>query len=344
MLRAVAHDADLAGVAEEQRLTADLARLAPDLFDGRPDLPDGSAEDRFRLFDAMARLLGLVTRVRPLMIVLDDARWADGSSLQLLGHVARTMAQERLLVVVNHRDTEPPHAILVSELRREPVTREVRLRGLSAPAVGRQLAALAGREFADADVARVHARTGGNPFFVTELSHALPNMDTGVTVTVREAIGARLGLLAPAAVRLLRAASIVGREFAVPVVAAMTETPVQDCLAALDEAATAGLTEPASAPGKHQFVHDLIGVAQSGRWGGGNRARRADSRIAGKARGPPRRPRSPARPVGHSAGASGRPGAAAGAGGEDVVPLQATTPPAAAKTRTEARRTPNPLM
>ncbi len=63
VLRAVGNGIDQAAIAAEHRLTTDLARLAPDILDGSADLADtdGSMEDRFRLFDAVAVLLRQLT-------------------------------------------------------------------------------------------------------------------------------------------------------------------------------------------------------------------------------------------------------------------------------------------
>ena len=236
-LRDVSVGVDVAAIAEEHRLSADLARLAPEVFGGAAERADvgGSAEDRFRQFDAVGRLLRLVTGRQPLVIVLDDAHWADRPSLLLLQQLARMMTDERLLIVVNHRDTEPVPALLVTDLLREPVTRRVELRGLSAPAVGAQLAALVGHQVADVEVARVHALTGGNPFFVAEMGQVLADRPAGasppIAASVREAIGGRLNRLSAPAGRSLRAASIVGAEFSVPIVAPMVDIPVMACLA-----------------------------------------------------------------------------------------------------------------
>ncbi|MHA6779779.1 helix-turn-helix transcriptional regulator [Pseudonocardia saturnea] len=265
ILRAVGRDGDLTAAAAELGVTADLARLAPDLFAGSAGDRgrDPSAEDRFRMFDAVTRLLRRVARDRPLLVVLDDAQWADPASLLLLAHVARSLDGERMLVVVNHRDTGSLPAVLVTDLPRLPATRRLEVRGLPTAAVGRQLTALVGRELAPDDVERVRARTGGNPYFVGEVARTLADgragaTDPAVTSSVREAIGARLGRLPAEAVRLLQAAAIAGREFEVLVVATMLDAPPLDCLTALDAATAEGLVEPGAVPGRHRFVHDLV--------------------------------------------------------------------------------------
>ncbi len=109
---------DVAKIADELGLIPDLLRLAPEVFDasGGDRGGSGSSEDRFRLFDAVARLLSHITASAPWVIVFDDAHRADYGSLLLLQHVVRSLARQRLLVMVNHRDTEPVSEVLVTGL------------------------------------------------------------------------------------------------------------------------------------------------------------------------------------------------------------------------------------
>ncbi len=280
VLRAASRGVDLAAAAAELGVTADLAHLAPDLFAGHADdlVGDRSTEDRFRLFDAVTRLLHRAARGRPLLIVLDDAQWADPASLLLLVHLARSLDGHRLLVVVNHRDTGTVPAVLVADLPRLPATWELEIRGLPVSAVSRQLSSVVGREFADAEAERLRARTGGNPFFIGEVGLSLLDQRMGVsepsiTPGVREALGARLRRLPAEAVRVLQAAAIVGREFPLPVVATMLDAPVLGCLSALDDAAAEGLVELTPTPGRHRFVHDLVRDAVEADLGAAERTR-----------------------------------------------------------------------
>jgi hypothetical protein len=148
------------------------------------------------------------------------------------------------------------------------VTR-ISLRGLPVEVVHHELASISGHAVPVAVSARVHALTGGNPLFVSELGRLLaddvaagkPIDDTWpneVPATVRALIRRRLGRLSPSTQDVLRAAAVVGREFAVAVVAAMVRAPAMACLAALDDADTAGLVEPSGVPGRQRFVHALI--------------------------------------------------------------------------------------
>lgn len=220
ILQGISDRFDLAATGEGQRLAADLVSMTADLLSGGSGpgggRGGGSADERFRQFDGVAMLLRRLTRCDPLLIVLDDAHAADTASLLLLQHVARSLREERLLVLVNCRDTELRHGALLAELLREPGTRQIRLRGLQAQAVARQLSGFLSYDVDAADAARVQARTGGNPFFVSEVGRVLADHGPALpgswlTWNVREAIAARLSRLSGDAVRVLEAGSVLGR-------------------------------------------------------------------------------------------------------------------------------------
>lgn len=65
----------------------EVARLLPELQAVLPDLPPPAAAEgtdaQFRLFDAVVSLLRR-TADRPLLVLLEDLRWADAASLRLL--------------------------------------------------------------------------------------------------------------------------------------------------------------------------------------------------------------------------------------------------------------------
>ncbi len=264
LLRATAEVVDVSALAETYRLTPYISRLLPEIFPtAEPGVDTGSAEDRFKQFDAVGRLLRHVAARTPLVIILDDVHWADQPSLLLLLHVARSLTDERLLFVVNYRDTEQTHSSIVANLLREPAAREMHLGGLPAPAVSRQLASVVGHDVSENEAEEVRALTRGNPFFIGEIGRVLGERAAGassslVTASVREAIGSRLQRLAPECVRLVQAASIVGRQVPVTLVAAVADLPVADCLSALDEAVAARLVEVGPTPSEHEFVHDLV--------------------------------------------------------------------------------------
>ncbi|HUR18926.1 MAG TPA: AAA family ATPase [Acidimicrobiales bacterium] len=298
IMRALANDVDVSRIARDLRLHNQLASLAPDVFltEVSTDSVTASADDRFRQFDAVARLLREICRVRPLVLVLDDVHWSDKAALLLLNHVTRSLSDEQLLIVAISRPTEQRHSEVLARLTREPLTTVIDLRGLPASAIGRQLAMALGVDVDEAAIASVEALTGGNPFFVGQVARAMADARSGrrfvaVTPTIRAAIADRLGQLSERCVALLQAAAILGREFDILTLAGVTSTSPTECLELVAEAMRAGLVELEAAPHEHRFTHALVrdaieaGLAPAARLGLHRRAAEAIERQHGHALG-----------------------------------------------------------
>ena len=82
-----------------------LAPLVPEL--GGVAAESGERENRrYRLFEAVAALLGRIAAERPLLLVVEDLQWAGMPTLLLLRHVVRRLEGAPLLVLVTMRDEE----------------------------------------------------------------------------------------------------------------------------------------------------------------------------------------------------------------------------------------------
>lgn len=146
-------------------------------------------------------------RGRPTVLVMEDLHWADEATLDLLRLLGRRVENTRSVIVASFRDDEldTPHPLrlVLGGLATGHAVTRIHLEPLSLPAV-RVLAVL--REV-DAD--ELHRRTGGNPFFVTEV---LASPDSDLPETVRDAVLARVAGLRAATRRLIEAVAIVPGE------------------------------------------------------------------------------------------------------------------------------------
>ena len=204
-------------------------------------LRDGASRDTiFRVF------LEELGRARPpAMVVLEDVHWADEATLDLLRFLGRRAEQTRALLVVSWRDDEvpPEHGLrsVLGDLARHAV-RRIPLRALSAAAV-QQLARQAKRR-----VANLHAVTGGNPFFVTEV---LAGGEAAVPATVCDAVLARAARLPAPARELLDLASVAPARIELPTLAAAAGP----AFSALDDLLAAGMLSLSD--GTTSFRHEL---------------------------------------------------------------------------------------
>ena len=219
------------------------------------------------------QLLALVAEqcaVRPTILVIDDLQWADQASVTLWGRLARSAGQLPLLLVGTMRPV-PRRDDLLALRRATSDAVRLELTGLAEVAVADLVTALAGGR-PDGGLLRLADGAAGNPLYVTELVAALVR---GSRLTITEAgaatlvgsapdslsaaIADRLCFAAGSVREVLRAAALLGVDFAVPDLAVVLGRSVPDLIPAVDEARAAGvLTESGRGLG---FRHPLIWAA-----------------------------------------------------------------------------------
>ena len=180
-----------------------------------------------------------------------------------------------MLVVGALRDValaaEHPLAEALGELVREGGSEWLRLRGLDEAAVAALIETMAGLPPPAGLAAAVHARTDGNPLYVTEVVRALvaagplhpvpPDEVWRLPVpdTVRATIARRLGQRSAGCREVLTLAALFGREFQVDALTRASGRDAREVLGAVDEAEAARLvTARPAVRGRYRFVHALV--------------------------------------------------------------------------------------
>ncbi|WP_344547693.1 helix-turn-helix transcriptional regulator [Actinomadura fulvescens] len=173
VLRGLVRDIGIDGIAEllPRGDTRGLARLLPEFGEPESDTPSG--EERARLFELVLTLLERLAERQPLVLVIEDAHWADRSTRDLLAFLVRNTFSAPLLIVVTYRVDElhrtHPLRPLLAELDRSDKVRRIELTRLSRAEVAEQAARILGTEPQPRLVDRIHARSEGNPLFVEAL-------------------------------------------------------------------------------------------------------------------------------------------------------------------------------
>lgn len=196
----------------------------------------------------------------PAVIVLEDMHWADEATLDLLRVLGRRIQTLPGLVIVTYRDgldRAHPLRVVLGELSAGPGVDRLRLRPLSPAAV----AALA--QPYGVDPAGLHRRTGGNPFFVSEVLAArgagLP--DTVLPDTVRDAVLARAARLSGGARGLLDTVALVPPRADLW----LLEQVARDDLPSLDECLTSGMlqSEGLAVGFRHELARSVVEASLS---------------------------------------------------------------------------------
>ncbi len=247
------------------------------LGDAEPAMDVGSP--RQALFDALTGFLRRLAVERPIALILDDLHWAQLPTLAMLEHVLIACADVRMLVVSTFRNTEPDRSdeltTRLAELHRFDGVRRLDLAGLDTEAIAefvsrtQQLAPASARTAA----ALLRDKTGGNPFFLTELVNDLEmrgglatlSVQQTVPASIGDAIARRLTGLGAGVRAVIEQAAVLGETFDLPALIAASDTDLAATLAAVDSAEAVGLIRPVrDSDGEFSFLHALTREAVVG--------------------------------------------------------------------------------
>ena len=144
-------------------------RLLPEQRDVLEAAAGGVGEastDRLLLAAATLALLATVAEDTPVLLVVDDAHWADPTSGRALSFALRRLLADRVLAVLTRRPTE--------ELRIAGPWEPLELRGLAEPDIAALIEGRTGVTPPPGVVERIRDETLGNPLAVSHLAERLP--------------------------------------------------------------------------------------------------------------------------------------------------------------------------
>ena len=275
-----------------------LSTLLPELRDLLPTkgkihpqlLPE---QERLQLWETTFDLLSHLSKKTPLLLVLDDLHWTDGSSRELLAYITRHIQEQRILLLGTCRDVElaPNHGLrsLIADLRREQAIVTIAVQPLTQAQIGSLVAHLPPNV-----VKSIQMQAAGNPFFAEELARMSPEQlqagasmhehppmypqthpverhergerkkstaGRGIPVGIAAVLERRLGRLSNECQVLLGKAAVLGGTFEFGQLLSMANEYNEDALLdLLEEALQAGLLteEGTGARITYHFLHPLI--------------------------------------------------------------------------------------
>jgi DNA-binding CsgD family transcriptional regulator len=212
---------------------------------------------------------------RPLLLVVDDAHWADAASLRWLAYLVRRAEDLPVAVAVGARPEAPEDVLAaLDELAEDPLASVARPRPLSASAVRALVATEFGAEPDWPFVASALHVTGGNPFFLRELLRTAREQEIGPTERearqlaelgpdrIARSVGRRLQALGDTAADVARAVAVLDGETPTTLAAAVARLELTEVRRGADALARAGLLE-AGEP--LDFVHPILRAAVADR-------------------------------------------------------------------------------
>src|SRR6266542_915581 len=278
--------------ARDVKLVEGLAPYASHVPDGLPllgallSIPLGDSvaalrlapeRQRERTLDALLGILLRMSEEQPVVVVLEDAHWADPSTLQLLGLLVGRITHARVLVLATFRPEFTPSWALA------PHATVLKLDRLGDAEIHAMIEHIArGKRLPPEVVQQLVAKTDGVPIFVEELTRMMLESDwlaedadeyrlagplpsISIPTTLQDSLLARLDRLGTAK-DVAQLASVLGREFTYEMLAAVSPADGERLRRDLDRLVAAELLYQRSQPpsAAYTFRHALIQDAAYG--------------------------------------------------------------------------------
>ncbi|MDX1687016.1 MAG: AAA family ATPase [Candidatus Promineifilaceae bacterium] len=212
----------------------------------------------------------------PVVLFLDDLHAADEASLHLFQYLARQTRRAPVILLATYRSDIPtsgtPFDTLLTTLYRERLSETLALAPLGERAIGKLMADTLGGDVAPALIEAVHDVTGGNPFYIEEITQALmkneriderdgqwqlkPDEALDIPAGLGGLLNERVASLGQRVKQALSTAAVIGREFDFDVLRSAVELPPGELLDALDLTLAGRLLEETETG--YRFRHPLI--------------------------------------------------------------------------------------
>ena len=224
---------------------------------------------RFRLFDSFTSFFVTATRRQPLVVIVDDLHLADVASLALLKFLVRRLGTARGAIVATYREPDAgSDSIGLAQLSLGTRTTSVTLSGMHRDELGLLLTGLSGGPPNARLVEWMHGQTSGNPYFAKELFSLLrsrgladtrePMERLPVPDSITHVLRGRLAMLPAETTDMLAQAAVLGHEFDLNTLQALSTVERHALLDMLKEAVRAWVLVPAERSNRYAFVHALM--------------------------------------------------------------------------------------
>ncbi|MEM9489198.1 MAG: protein kinase, partial [Myxococcota bacterium] len=202
-----------AAAPDRARITAFLAHLLKIPTPGEDGVQMRAARRDPKLMGDQVRracrdLLDAETHDHPVLFIIEDINWGDRATIEILGRALRDLAARPLMLLATSR---PGLGDILETMW--PECTEIVLGPLKRSATAEFVRSALGGDIAEGRVTALLDRAQGNAFYLEELVRNAARGQWDLPETVTAMVHARLGALDPHARRVLRAASVFGKQF-----------------------------------------------------------------------------------------------------------------------------------
>lgn len=220
------------------------------------------------MFNKITELLKDLSKERPIAFFIDDLHWIDDSSAQLLHHVARSISDDRILLLGAYRPEEllhegesPPLKDTLDRMKEEQLVNIVNVSRLNQQSISKLVENRLGRKDLPEDfIWTLYRESEGNPFYLREILDSLiqnevitPDSftwdpqeelnDITIPSSIKEITRRKIDVLDKDEKKVLIFASLIGTEFDFRILEEVVDMDVLKLLDVIDRLKEHGLIE-----------------------------------------------------------------------------------------------------
>ncbi|HPH97786.1 MAG TPA: AAA family ATPase [Anaerolineaceae bacterium] len=221
------------------------------------------------LFDALHQALTHLFRSGRVLLLLDNAQWADEATLSFISYLVEKGYFQRALLVVSYQPETPAPFLepFIAFCLQQPGISQLDLPPLSAKETASLAHAMTDR-LPSILVEQLYRNCGGNPFFILETLHSWMQMNPAqldqnssslpVPVSIHALFRERTRMLSANALQVLETAAVVGSYCPLTILEKACHLFIEQVVKALDELHHANLLQPQQQSGGsgYVFTHD----------------------------------------------------------------------------------------
>jgi len=271
-------DALLAQASTSIQDAALIAEMLSLPNDGRyPALELTPEQRRQKTLEALTAQMETLSRQKPVLMIFEDAQWADPTSLEAFGRVVDRIRTLKVLLLVTFRpEFDAPWV-------GRPYVTTLTINRLAEHEASAMIDRVVGDSELSASIRQdIIERTDGIPLFVEEMTKAVveagsetaaaraiaavPSPTLAVPASLYASLMARLDRLGGPAKEVAQIAAAIGREFSHALLASVVHRPKAELRSTLDRLITAGLLFQRGVPphATYLFKHALVQDAAYG--------------------------------------------------------------------------------
>jgi DNA-binding CsgD family transcriptional regulator len=224
---------------------------------------DGGATDQHAVAAAFVSIVGALAQRTPVLLAIDDLHWLDPSSVAVVAFAARRLTGPVGVLGTVRTGPDGGDSGAWLELARPDAVRRVAVPALSVGALHNVLAERLGYSLSRPTMVRIHAVSGGNPFYALELARAIGSRtaadvapDVILPGSLADVVRVRIGSLDSGVREALLAVACLADPTVDLVARAIGSDPVV-VVALLEAAESAGIVEFEGL--RLRFTHPLLG-------------------------------------------------------------------------------------